>query len=76
MYIIDALLGLGLDATTLFVISCVLTGVAFVVIGLVKGRMTKTNQLKAGLETLLLGGIAAVLAYALGDLLAKALAAS
>lgn len=75
IYVIDALLNLRLDIVSLFAISCFLTGAAFMAVGIVKGQMTRTNQLKAAFETLLLGGIAAILAYALGDVLAKALAA-
>jgi VIT1/CCC1 family predicted Fe2+/Mn2+ transporter len=73
VYVVDALLGLKLDAGSLFGASCFLTGAAFMGIGIVKGQMTKTSQLKAAFETLLLGGIAAALAYFLGDVLARAL---
>lgn len=76
VYVVDALLNLKLDAGTLFSASCFLTGAAFMAIGILKGQMTKTNQLKAAFETLLLGGIAAALAYILGDVLARALGAS
>lgn len=75
VYVVDALLGMKLDSPTLFAISCFLTGAAFMAIGIIKGQMTKTSQLKAAFETLLLGGIAAALAYILGDLLARALGA-
>lgn len=75
IYVVDAVLGLKLDAVSLFAISCFLTGAAFMAIGIIKGQMTRTNQLKAAFETLLLGGIAAILAYVLGDLLAKWLGA-
>lgn len=73
VYVVDALLNLRTDPTALFAVSCFFTGATFMAIGIVKGQMTKTNQLKAAFETLLLGGIAAGLAYVLGDLLAKAL---
>jgi len=75
IYVFDALFTLNLDATVLFAGSCFLTGAAFMAIGILKGQMTKTNQLKSALETLLLGGIAAALAYLLGDVLARALGA-
>lgn len=75
IYIIDALFGLKLDAMVLFAGSCFLTGAAFMAIGILKGQITKTNQLKSALETLALGGIAAALAYLLGDVLARALGA-
>lgn len=76
MYVVDALFGLGLEPTSLFASSCFLTGAAFMAIGIIKGQMTKTSQLKAAFETLALGGIAAAVAYLLGDVLAKALGAS
>lgn len=71
VYVIDAIFGWEVDPMTLFAISCFLTGAAFMSIGIVKGKVTKTSQLKAALETLLLGGIAAALAYFLGDFLAN-----
>jgi VIT1/CCC1 family predicted Fe2+/Mn2+ transporter len=76
IYVVDAVFAMNIDGTTLFAISCFLTGAAFMGIGIVKGQMTKTSQLRAAFETLLLGGIAAILAYALGDLLARALGAT
>lgn len=75
IYVVDALFSMAMDKTTLFAISCFMTGAAFMAIGITKGQMTKTSQLKAAFETLLLGGIAAGLAYVLGDVLAGALGA-
>ncbi len=75
IYVIDALFSLKSDDGALFVLSSFLTGAAFMSIGILRGQVTKTNQLKSGLETLLLGGIAAGLAYLLGDVLAQALGA-
>lgn len=75
IYVLDALLGWKIENTTLFAISCFMTGATFMAIGIIKGQMTKTSQLKSALETLLLGGIAAALAYLLGDVLARALGA-
>lgn len=74
-YVVDAIFGWAFDSTALFAVSCFLTGAAFMTIGIIKGQMTKTNQLKAAFETLLLGGVAAALAYFLGDVLARALGA-
>jgi vacuolar iron transporter family protein len=76
VYVVDAFFNLRIDAGSLFGASCFLTGAAFMAIGIVKGQATKTSQLKSAFETLLLGGIAAALAYVLGDLLARALGAS
>ena len=76
VYVVDVLLGLKTENTTLFAISSFLTGAAFMGIGILKGQMTKTSPLKGALETLFLGGVAAVLAYLLGDVLARALSAA
>lgn len=54
-----------------FIISCVLTSIAFILIGFFKSFITNKNKLKAILETLLLGAIAASLSYILGSFLEK-----
>lgn len=54
-----------------FAISSALTALAFMGIGWLKGVMTHTSRFKAAMETLLLGVIAALLAYGFGDLLEK-----
>ncbi len=56
-----------------FLYASVLTGLAFIGIGVLKGGLTKTSRFKAAAETLLLGAIAALLSYGLGDLLEQAL---
>ncbi|MAE13681.1 hypothetical protein CMO92_03880 [Candidatus Woesearchaeota archaeon] len=53
-----------------FLIASILTLLALFIVGLIKGRVVKKNLLVAGLETALLGGIAASLAYGVGYLLA------
>ncbi|UJH68831.1 VIT1/CCC1 transporter family protein [Allomuricauda sp. SCSIO 65647] len=53
----------------LFVISSVLTALGFIVIGWLKTYVNQTSVLKGILETLILGGIAAVVAYFVGDFL-------
>ena len=55
--------------TNLFPYSCFLTGLGFLFIGLLRSRVTQTNWVRSIIETLLLGGIAAVLAYYLGFVL-------
>ncbi|HLF65746.1 MAG TPA: VIT1/CCC1 transporter family protein [Saprospiraceae bacterium] len=59
---------------SLFETSSVLTGMAFIVIGFLKSYVTNTPRLKSILETLLLGTLAASMAYFVGDLLEKILA--
>lgn len=52
-----------------FVWSAVLTGMAFFLVGAVKGRIVVQPWWRSGLETLLLGGSAASLAYVAGTAL-------
>ena len=73
LYVIDAILDLGVDSNVLFLWSSILTGLTFIAIGLLKAHVTKTKPWRAASETFLLGAVAAVLAYLLGDLLAAAL---
>ena len=54
-----------------FLIASVLTSLAFVVIGWLKATVTQTSRARAVLETLMLGGTAAALAYWVGDVLEK-----
>lgn len=55
-----------LTADETFTVSAVATGVTFAVIGVVKGHVTHRPLLRSTLETLLIGGCAAVLAYLAG----------
>ena len=52
-----------------FLLSAILTGIAFIVIGSVKGRVAEKSRLKSSVETLLIGGIAALIAFIVGYLL-------
>lgn len=56
----------GLEGPTRFEASIAVTALAFLAVGMLKGRVLRANAGRAGLETLLIGGIAAALAYAAG----------
>jgi VIT1/CCC1 family predicted Fe2+/Mn2+ transporter len=51
---------------TRFTLSCALTATAFFAVGSVRGHWLGTSRLRAGLETLAVGGVAAALAYIVG----------
>lgn len=51
---------------TQFTLSFILTGCALALVGFGKGQIVKKNSFRAALETLLIGGVAAVLAYGIG----------
>jgi VIT1/CCC1 family predicted Fe2+/Mn2+ transporter len=52
-----------------FLWSAVLTGVAFLVVGGMKARFTDQSWWRSALETLTVGGLAAVMAYFAGTVL-------
>ena len=54
-----------------FTYSFVLTGIALFVIGLLKGKITRKHKLKSGIQTFLIGGIAALLAFGVGYLISS-----
>ncbi|MDZ7845597.1 MAG: VIT1/CCC1 transporter family protein [Owenweeksia sp.] len=66
VYVIDYLSGLQ---SNLFLISSLLTGATFALIGALKALVNQTKLLRSILETLFLGGAAAALAYVVGDVL-------
>jgi vacuolar iron transporter family protein len=59
----------GTEADQLFPYSCFLTGISFLVIGILRSHVSHIHWLRSILETLTLGGIAAVLAYYVGSIL-------
>lgn len=65
-YVVDMFSPLPFD---LFATSSVLTGLGFAVIGWLKSRVNGSSLFKGMVETLLLGGVAASVAYFVGDLL-------
>lgn len=66
VYVWDYLNPLDLS---LFTYSSILTGLTFGLIGYLKAVVNQTKTLRSVIETLLLGGAAAALAYFVGDLL-------
>jgi len=57
-----------------FFISSILTGIAFLIIGYLRSYVTHTNRFKSIFQTLLLGAVAASLAYYVGAFLKQLLA--
>ena len=49
-----------------FTISFVMTALALVIVGTIKGRIVEKHYLKAAIETLVIGGIAALIAFIVG----------
>jgi VIT1/CCC1 family predicted Fe2+/Mn2+ transporter len=62
-------LPLDLGAKNLFIVSSIGTAVTFFLIGVAKGHVVQRSRWLSGIETLLIGGAAAVLAYGAGVLL-------
>lgn len=73
-YTADVLFDLNLSTANLFLIACALTTLAFVGIGVLKSRVAHAPLVRGIAETVVLGAIAASLAYILGDLLEKLIA--
>jgi len=69
VYAFNALFDARLE--NLFMISIILTTFAFVGIGVLKSRVAEAPLTRAILETVILGAIAASLAYILGDVLER-----
>jgi VIT1/CCC1 family predicted Fe2+/Mn2+ transporter len=62
-------------AEPLFMISLALSAITFFLLGATKGLLLSRPPMRAGLQTLLIGGLAAVLAYGAGAVLAEVLTA-
>jgi VIT1/CCC1 family predicted Fe2+/Mn2+ transporter len=71
IYVWDFLVGYE---GNLFLASCLMTGLAFFIVGLLKTYVTRTSRLKGILETLLLGAVAAGVSYFVGDILERMIA--
>lgn len=66
-YVLDYVVGIGSE--NMFLTSSIMTGIAFALIGLLKSYVTETRIIRGVIETLLLGGLAAIIAYYVGDVL-------
>jgi VIT1/CCC1 family predicted Fe2+/Mn2+ transporter len=60
---------LTLTSNQMFFVSCIITSFSFIVIGFIRGKISGKNRLRASLETFLVGGSAATIAYVVGYLL-------
>lgn len=69
-YIFDVIVGGKSSSVTLFYISSITTALTFLTIGYIKGKVSGEATVRSALVTLLLGAVAAVLAYFAGDVLA------
>ncbi len=49
-----------------FLFSSILTGITFLSIGAVKGIVVNKHKIRSALETLLIGGVASVIAFFVG----------
>jgi vacuolar iron transporter family protein len=52
-----------------FTYSIILTALAFIIIGYYKGNITKKSKTKSSLETLIIGSVAALIAFVIGHFL-------
>lgn len=68
-YIISPFVGLNEKQT--FELTCVFTLFALFIIGVIKAKVVKTSKLFAGLQTMFVGGAAAVIAFYVGDFVEK-----
>jgi vacuolar iron transporter family protein len=69
IYGIDLVFKLELPSATAFTISIVLSGLALTGVGAAKVWITGRNALRSGFEMLIVGGLAAAVAYSVGALL-------
>ena len=72
-YVVDAIIGGDTHLNVLFVESIILTALTFLAIGYTKGRLGEGGIISSMVSTILLGAIAAALAYFAGDVLSNLL---
>jgi VIT1/CCC1 family predicted Fe2+/Mn2+ transporter len=68
-YIVGPMLKLTLDGT--FIFTVVITLASLFLIGVIKGKVVNTSKLFAGLQTMTIGGLAALIAYYVGFFVEK-----
>lgn len=66
IYVTDFIMETTLN---LFLYSSIFTGIAFIIIGAMKAYINETSLLKAIAETLILGAVAAIASYFVGDII-------
>lgn len=69
VYLVDAIFHTNLAMSTMFLISILLSGLSLFGLGAAKFFITRQNPLVSGLEMLIVGGLAAGVAYFIGVLL-------
>ncbi len=69
IYVLDYIL--DWEADYLFILSMILTGLAFIGIGILKSHVAETSKWRSTIETLMLGVLAAGFAYFIGDFLER-----
>lgn len=67
--LVPFLLPIRISGTTIFLLSAAATMATFFLIGIAKGRLLERSMWRSGLETLAVGGAAAVMAYGAGAVL-------
>jgi len=68
VYLVDVLF-LSAEGSNVFILSSLLAAIAFVLVGYFKSKVTHSPRLRSIIETLLLGTIAALIAFVVGFLL-------
>lgn len=59
----------SISSNNAFILSTIFTAISFFLIGIIKGRIVKISSIKSGLHTLVIGGIASMVAYTIGYIL-------
>jgi len=64
-FMVMMMIGVELNSEA-FVYSIVSVAVAFFLVGMIKGKIVKKSMLRSGISTLIIGGVAAIVAYFVG----------